>query len=318
MSHKILITGGAGFIGSHLAGEFLHEGHSVAVLDNLDPYYDVMIKKRNLSLIGERGEFEFIRGDVLDTRLLEEIFSGNDFNIVIHNAAQPGVRISLDDPAKTNRINVEGTLNVLRSAVQNGMGRVINASSSTVYGSSESLPSREHHSLQPASPYGVSKMAAEKYGKVFHEMYGLDVISLRYFTVYGPRMRPDLAISKFVRRAIAGQTIEIYGSGEQTRDFTHIHDIVDANRMFMDGGRSGTYNIGTGKSYSINYLVEMIRGFTDSDVNVENSDIRKGEVEHTLASISLAESEVGWKPTISLEEGLREYVEFVKKEIDGR
>jgi len=313
MSHNILITGGAGFIGSHVACEFLREGHSVTVMDNLDPYYDVMMKKRNLSTIGEHGDFEFIHGDILDTRSLGDAFGKNNFDIVIHNAAQPGVRTSLDDPAKTNRINVEGTLNVLQSAVQNGIDRVINASSSSVYGSSGSFPSREHHSLQPASPYGVSKMAAEEYGKVFHEMYGLDVISLRFFTVYGPRMRPDLAISKFVRKAIAGQGIEIYGDGEQTRDFTHINDVVNANRMFLDGGQSGTYNIGTGRSSSINYLVEMIREFTDSDIAVVYSDIRKGEVEHTLASVALAENEVGWKPAISLERGLGEYVEYCQR-----
>ena len=310
MSHNILITGGAGFIGSHLACEFLHEGHSVAVLDNLDPYYDVMIKKRNLSIIGEHGKFEFIEGDILDTGLLGETIADNDFDIIIHNAAQPGVRMSLEDPARTNRINVEGTLNVLQSAVRNGIARVINASSSSVYGSGGSLPSGEEDTMMPISPYGCSKMAAENYGKVFSDTYGLRVISLRYFTVYGPRMRPDLAISKFVRKAIAGQTIEIYGDGEQTRDFTHIDDVVNANRKFLESGRSGAYNIGTGRSTSINYLVEFIQELTDSDMTIEYSDIRKGDAEHTLSCVALVEKEVGWKPTISLEKGLRDYVGY--------
>ena len=312
MQHNVMLTGGAGFIGSNLACKLLDKGHSVTVIDNLDPYYDVGLKERNLKLIGEHGAFKFILGDILDRKLLEALIRENNIDIIYHDAAQAGVRVSVEDPYKPNRTNVEGTLNILVAAKDNNVRKVINASSSSVYGRVEYLPFDEEHPRRPLSPYGVSKMAAEDYCRVFHDLFDLEVVSLRYFTVYGPRMRPDLAISIFTHRALRNEKIEIFGTGEKTRDFTFIEDIVKANIMFMDKGRSGTYNIGFGSGTSINELSEKIIGLAGSTSEIFHSGSQPGDAEHTLASADLLKSELGWHPTTSIDEGLRKYVDYIR------
>lgn len=313
MQHDILVTGGAGFIGSHLACSLLDAGHRVTIIDNLDDYYDIHLKKRNLEAVREHGEFEFIHGDILDLELLKKIANRKNIDMIYHNAAQAGVRISVEDPHKPNRTNVEGTLNILITAVEHGIDRIISASSSSVYGKVEYLPFDENHPHRPVSPYGVSKLAAEHYCRVFHEIHDLNVISLRYFTVYGPRMRPDLAISIFSKKALGDEPIEIFGTGKKTRDFTYIDDIVKANLMFLSSSESGVFNIGFGSSIDINGLAEKLIELTNSRSKIIHTGDKKGDAEHTLASVDLLKKRFGWKPITPIDEGLEKFIEYIKE-----
>jgi UDP-glucose 4-epimerase len=305
---RILVTGGAGFIGSHIIEQLLSDGHEVVCLDNFDPYYDPEIKKRNVQPFLENENFTLEVGDVRDRDTLTRLLEGTDY--VFHEAAQAGVRISVDDPIKPHEVNATGTLNLLEAARDSGVKKIINASSSSVYGKVSYLPFDEDHPRQPVSPYGVSKLAAEEYCRVFSELYGLKTISLRYFTVYGPRMRPDLAISIFTRKALANEPITIFGDGTKTRDFTNIEDIVRANLIAMQKGE-GAYNIGGGHRVSIQTLAEAIIKITGSSSEIRYADAVKGDAEHTFADTTAAERDLGWLPQVSLEEGLRRYAAWV-------
>jgi UDP-glucose 4-epimerase len=207
-------------------------------------------------------------------------------------------------------VNATGTLNLLEAARDSGVKKIINASSSSVYGKVSYLPFDEDHPRQPVSPYGVSKLAAEEYCRVFSELYGLKTISLRYFTVYGPRMRPDLAISIFTQKALANEPITIFGDGTKTRDFTNIEDIVRANLIAMQKGE-GAYNIGGGHRVSIRTLAETIIETTESNSEIRYADAVKGDAEHTFADTKKAKSELGWIPKIDLEDGLRRYADWL-------
>lgn len=211
---------------------------------------------------------------------------------------------------KPHEVNATGTLNLLEAARDSGVEKIINASSSSVYGTVEYLPFDEDHPRRPVSPYGVSKLAAEEYCRVFSELYGLKSASLRYFTVYGPRMRPDLAISIFTRKALANEPIMIFGDGTKTRDFTNVEDIVRANLIAMQKG-AGAYNIGGGHRVSIKTLAETIIEITGSASEIRYADAVKGDAEHTFADTTAAERDLGWRPQVSLEEGLRRYAAWV-------
>lgn len=305
---RILVTGGAGFIGSHIIERLLGDGHEVVCLDNFDPYYDPEIKRGNIQAFFEDKNFTLEVGDIRDRDTLARLLEGTDY--VFHEAAQAGVRISVDDPIKPHEVNATGTLNLLEAARDSGVKKIINASSSSVYGTVEYLPFDEGHPRRPVSPYGVSKLAAEEYCRVFSELYGLKTISLRYFTVYGPRMRPDLAISIFTREALANEPITIFGDGAKTRDFTNIEDIVRANLIAMQKG-AGAYNIGGGHRVSIRTLAETIIGITGSASEIRYADAVKGDAEHTFADTKKAERDLNWRPQVPLEKGLRRYAAWV-------
>ena len=301
---RILVTGGAGFIGSHIVERLLGDGHEVICLDNFDPYYDPEIKRRNIQPFREDRNFTLEISDIQDRGTLVRLLEDTDY--VFHEAAQAGVRISVDDPVKPHEVNATGTLNLLEAARDSSVRKIINASSSSVYGTVEYLPFDEGHPRRPVSPYGVSKLAAEEYCRIFSELYGLKTVSLRYFTVYGPRMRPDLAISIFIRKAFANEPITIFGDGTKTRDFTSIEDIVRANLIAMQKG-AGPYNIGGGHRVSIQTLAETIVEITGSTSEIRYADAVKGDAEHTFADTKQAEHDLGWLPEVSLEEGLRRY-----------
>lgn len=312
---KILITGGAGFIGSHLT-EKLSKNNEVVVLDNLDSYYDVKIKKENIKIV-ESKSAKFILGDVTNYNFMKRIIKENNIEIIFHEAARPGVRYSIKDPLLPNKVNVIGTLNILKLSLDSDVKKVINASSSSVYGKTEYLPFDENHPNKPVSPYGVSKLAAEHYCRVFYEVYGLKTISLRYFTVYGPRMRPDLAIPIFTKSILNNESPVIFGDGEQTRDFTYIDDVVDANLKLVKTNRANgeILNIGSGRRVTINYMIDNLKNLLNSNIKSKYTKSIKGDARHTLANIDKAKELIGYDPQTSIEEGLEKFVIWYKKNL---
>lgn len=234
---------------------------------------------------------------------------------VYHEAAQAGVRISVEDPFKPNNVNVVGTLNVLKASLDADVKKVINASSSSVYGKVKYLPFDENHPTEPVSPYGVSKLAAEQYCRVFYEIYGLPTTSLRYFTVYGPRMRPDLAISIFTKKMIKNEEITVFGDGKQTRDFTYIEDVVEANTKLLrckdtDGK---ILNIGSGNRISVNDLILVLNDIIESKSAIKYARTQKGDAENTLSDVSTAYKLIQYKPAINIKKGLDKFVEWFRR-----
>jgi UDP-glucose 4-epimerase len=306
---KVLITGGAGFIGSNLVGALLKEGYEVVVYDNL-----ITGKKVNIAEFEDNKKFHFVKGDILDYRkLFQEVAKAK---YVLHQAALPSVARSLTDPLTTDKINVEGALNVLLAARKANVEKVVIASSSSIYGDTPQLPKREDMPYNPLSPYAVSKTSEELYCRVFSELYGLSTICLRYFNVYGPRQDPRseyaAVIPKFIVSALEGKPLTIYGDGEQTRDFTFVEDVVQANLLAMEGGE-GSFNIAYGRSVSINKLAEKIIELTSSSSEIIHVEPRPGDVRHSLADITRARKELGFKPRFSLEEGLKKTIEWFKR-----
>jgi len=307
---RAFVTGGAGFIGSHICERLLNEGNEVTCLDNFDPYYDPAIKRKNIKPFLDNTNFTLIEGDIREYGLLKQALDGVDY--VFHEAAQAGVRISVQDPAKTHTVNATGTLNLLIAARNSGVKKIINASSSSVYGRVEYLPFDENHPKRPISPYGVSKIMAEEYCRVFQELYGLNTVSLRYFTVYGPRMRPDLAINIFLNQALNNEPLNIFGDGTKTRDLTFIDDIVAANCLALTRG-NGAYNIGGGHNISIQELAKRIIAITGSSSRIEYGEAVQGDAEHTSADIKKAEQELGWVPKTTIDEGLGIYKKWMQQ-----
>ncbi|MDG5761557.1 SDR family oxidoreductase [Natronococcus sp. A-GB1] len=312
---NILVTGGAGFIGGNLAEAFARAGHDVTVLDNLDPYYDTGIKEHTIEICEDAttegdGSYEFVDGDVRDDDLTADLVG--DADVIYHQAAQAGVRTSVDNPRKPNSINVDGTLNVLDAARDSETERVVLASSSSVYGKPEYLPYDEAHPTTPVSPYGVSKLAGEQYARVYSEVYGLPTVSLRYFTVYGPRMRPNMAISNFVSRCLNDEPPVIYGDGQQTRDFTYIDDVVDVNQQLLqdDSADGEILNVGSTDNIDIETLAEVIRDELAPELELEYTEAREADAEHTHADISKANELLGYEPTRDIREGVREFIDW--------
>lgn len=310
---KVVITGGAGFIGSHIAESCVSNGYEVIIIDNFDDYYSPKIKASNIESILEHRTAKFVFGDIRDLDFLKNIID-KDVEYIFHEAAQAGVRISVEDPFKANNVNVIGTLNVLKASLEAGVKRVINASSSSVYGKVVYLPFDELHPNQPISPYGVSKLAAEHYCRVFYEVYGLPTVSLRYFTVYGPRMRPDLAISIFTEKMLNNESITIFGDGSQTRDFTYIEDIVNVNMKLLDTNKANgkAINIGSGNRISVNELVSFLKDILGSSSEIKRIDVQKGDAKHTLADVGLANELVGYIPSVNIKNGLVKYAQWHK------
>ncbi|MFX0138396.1 MAG: GDP-mannose 4,6-dehydratase [Candidatus Hodarchaeota archaeon] len=314
MKQEVLVTGGAGFIGSHLCHHLVKKKFEVYCLDNFDPYYDPNLKRGNIADLMKKDNFHLNEGDILDTKLMKKIIYEKNIEFIFHEAAQPGVRFSIKDPVKTNNINVVGTLSILQACLNSNVKKIIFGSSSSIYGTIHYLPFDEDHPKNPLSPYGVSKLAAEHLFRIFYEIYGLDYISLRYFTVFGPRMRPDLAISIFTHNALRNSNIEIFGDGNKTRDFTFIDNIIEANMLAMHKGR-GELNIGGNKRVSILDLVKKIIKLTNSSSKIIFLDNIKGDANHTFANIEKAKKILGYIPKINLEEGLKNFIYHVKSNL---
>jgi len=313
---EILVTGGAGFIGSNLTERLLKEGHEVVALDNLDPYYDLRLKEVNLQRCRDitTDRFEFVEGSIKDEDLVDDIFADRSIEVVFHKAAKAGVRPSVEAPREYNENNVTGLINVLKTANDNGVERLINASSSSVYGIPEYLPYDEEHPNSPKSPYAVTKLANEHYCNVFNDLYNISTINLRYFTVYGPRMRPNMAISNFVSRCLNGEPPVIYGDGEQTRDFTYIDDVVDANLELLDSSDvdGETMNIGSTDRISIRELAEYVVEYTGSDIDVIYEEGKDADARHTHADVSKASECIGYDPNVNIREGVSAFIDWYR------
>jgi len=314
---RILVTGGAGFIGGHLAERFARDGHAVTVLDNLDPFYDLDIKRHNVetgrSAADESdGSYELVEGDVRDADLVTDLVSDADY--VYHQAAQAGVRPSVENPRKYDAVNVDGTLNLLDACRDEGIERFVMASSSSVYGVPQYLPYDEQHPTTPVSPYGASKLAAERYACSYSEVYDFPAVALRYFTVYGPRMRPNMAISNFVSRCMNDEPPIIYGDGTQTRDFTFIEDIVEANVTLLeeDAADGEALNIGSTDNIAIKTLAEEIRDQLAPDLELVYEERHDADAEHTHADTSRAGDLLGYEATHTIREGVSEFVDWYR------
>ncbi len=311
---NILVTGGGGFIGGHLAESFVEAGHDVTAVDILEPFYDLGLKEHNVDAARQAaedtGSYEFIEGSVTDVALVERLVE--DVDVIYHQAAQAGVRASVEEPTKVTEYNINGSQTILEAARKHDVDRVVNASSSSVYGKPQYLPYDEDHPTEPVSPYGASKLAVEHYARVYNEVYGLPTVSLRYFTVYGPRMRPNMAISNFVSRCTRGLSPEVYGDGKQTRDFTYIEDIVDANcRLLTDDSADGEImNIGSTDNIDIATLAEVVRDEIDPGLDIKCTEAREGDAEHTHADISKATELIGYEPTRDIREGVSEFISW--------
>jgi UDP-glucose 4-epimerase len=314
----LLVTGGAGFIGGHLAESFVADGHDVVVLDSLDPFYDVGIKQHTIEqcrTVAEEsnGSYRFIEGDIREADDVETAIE--DAEMVFHQAAQAGVRGSVEEPRRYNEVNVDGTLNVLDAAREHDIERVVCASSSSVYGKPRSLPYEEDHPTTPVSPYGASKLASERYACAYSEVYDLSAVALRYFTVYGPRMRPNMAISNFVSRCLNDEPPVIYGDGTQTRDFTYIDDVVAANRALLstDAADGEALNIGSTDNIEIRTLATEIRDMLAPDLELVHDERHAADSEHTHADTSKAADLLGYEPTYTIREGVSAFVDWYRE-----
>jgi UDP-glucose 4-epimerase len=302
---RVLVTGGAGFVGSHLVDRLLKEGLEVVVLDDLSGGKIENIKQH----IGKES-FRFVRGDIRNYHLVKELATNVD--AVFHLAALISVPESIRNPDLTDDVNVDGTLSLLKAFEDSDVKRFVYASSCAVYGEADSLPVREDFPLKPISPYGVSKVAAENYVRVFHRICGLETVCLRFFNVYGPRQAySDYSgvITQFLNRVSSNLHLVIFGDGEQTRDFVHVQDVVEANMLALRTEQIAgeTFNIGTGTAVTINQLADMLLEVTSrTDLKVSHSRPKKGEIKHSVADISKAKIKLHYHPKVSLENGLKD------------
>ena len=314
---NFLVTGGAGFIGSHVCERLLRDGHSVWAFDELNDFYDPQLKRANLRAIQSLAKpFEFFHGDLCDEDAVAEVFSSVQFDQVIHLAARAGVRPSLEQPALYQRVNVEGTVNILEAARKTGVKKITIASSSSVYGVNAKVPFSESDPIFSAvSPYAASKLACEALGHVYHHIYKMDVAMLRFFTVYGPRQRPDLAIHKFTKLIDAGKPIPVFGDGSTARDHTFITDILEGvlactNREFG----FEIFNLGESQTVKLSELIALIEGALGKKAVIDRQALQPGDVPLTFADISKARRMLGYAPKVTVDKGIPMFVEWYRKD----
>ena len=313
---NFLVTGGAGFIGSHVCERLLADGHSVWAFDDLNDFYDPQINRRTLrDLQSQAKPFEFIYGDLTDRAALEEVFGSVKFDQVIHLAARAGVRPSLAEPALYQRVNVEGTVNILEAARRHGVKKATIASSSSVYGVNAKVPFSESDPIFSAiSPYAASKLACEALGHVYHHVYGFDVAMLRFFTVYGPRQRPDLAIHKFAQLISAGQPVPVFGDGSTARDYTFITDILEGV-MACTRREFGfeIFNLGESQTVTLSQLIELLEKSLGQKAVVDRQPSQPGDVPITFADVSKARAKLEYHPRVKIAEGIPLFVDWFRK-----
>src|SRR6266487_3419806 len=310
---NFLVTGGAGFIGSHVCERLLGAGHAVWAFDDLNNFYDPAIKERNVEVLRALGkELTFVLGDLTNRAVLDDLFEGVKFDQVIHLAARAGVRPSLQDPALYQRVNVEGTVHLLEAARARGVKKITIASSSSVYGVNAKVPFSEADPIFSAiSPYAASKLACEALGHVYHHIYGMDVAMLRFFTVYGPRQRPDLAIYKFAQLMSAGKPIPVFGDGTTARDYTYVTDTVDGVLACTEKEFGyEIFNLGESETVRLSYLIELLEKGLGRRAIIDRQPVQPGDVPITCANIDKARAKIGYNPKVKIEEGIGRFVEW--------
>lgn len=314
-----LITGGAGFIGSHLAQKLLTEGGRVRVLDSLDPFYDPALKRRNLEMLQELGgdRFEFVEGDLRDEAACKRAVEGVE--CVVHLAALAGVRPSLQDPVRYMDVNVRGTQILLQQITDKNV-RFVFGSSSSVYGGNKDVPFSESQAVdRPVSPYAASKKAGEVLCYTWHHLHGNSMTCLRFFTVYGPRQRPEMAIHKFARAITDGDKIPFFGDGNSRRDYTYVEDIVAGIRAAMDRTEGyAIYNLGGAATTSLSELVQQLEAALDKPAMLDRQPDQPGDVPITYADVTLAEKELGYRCSTPLADGVKKFCRWYVEEKNAR
>jgi len=311
-SKHVFITGGAGFIGSHLADSLLSDGWQVTVLDNFDPYYAEALKRENILPHLGNPQYAFIEGDLLDDELIDYV--ADDTDMIVHLAAKAGVRPSIKDPVAYTETNVKGTQNLLEVARIKGIMQFVFASSSSVYGINPNVPWREaDYVLQPISPYASTKVSGELLGHVYSHLYGMRFLALRFFTVFGPRQRPDLAINKFARNILQGEPIPVFGDGSTRRDYTYVGDIVEGIKaaMHYTDTQYEVINIGAGRTITLSEMIEAIEAVVGQKAIIERQPEQPGDVPLTYADITKAQTLLGYHPATSFQQGLMNFREWL-------
>jgi len=316
---KILVTGGAGFIGSHLI-ESLLEDNEVLCIDDFNDFYDPKLKEDNLTGVIKRENFKLIIGDITDSRLVNNVFHKENPEIVIHLAARAGVRPSLEDPWLYEKVNVSGTLNLLEASGITGVKKFIFGSSSSVYGVNNKVPFKEDDTLlNPVSPYAASKIAGEAYCNTYSYIFGIPLISLRFFTVYGPRQRPDLAIRKFAELMLRGKEITLFGNGQSARDYTFIDDVIKGIKASLEYPLKGHEVFNLGNSYPIELieLVEMLEEGLGVKAKIKWEKDQLGDVPVTYADLEKSRELLGYKPEYHIKDGLQVFAKWIKQLKNG-
>jgi UDP-glucuronate 4-epimerase len=310
-----LVTGGAGFIGSHLCERLLTQGHTLVAVDNFNDYYDPRLKRRNVEALLQSRGFSLIEADILELERLQQIFNKHSFDAVIHLAARAGVRPSIAQPLLYEQVNVLGTMHLLEMARQHEIPKFIFGSTSSVYGENRKVPFSEDDAVDnPISPYAATKKAGELVCYTYHHLHGLQVSCLRFFTVYGPRQRPDMAIHKFTQLLAAGQKVPMFGDGTTKRDYTFITDIVDGVCRALEHCSSyHIYNLGESRTIELRSLIELIAKNLGMEARIERLPMQPGDVPITYADVTRAQRELGYQPSTSIEQGVRLFVEWFKE-----
>ncbi len=314
---RVLITGGAGFIGSHFTRKLLEQGLAVDCLDNFNSYYDPMRKRGNIESFLQHPRYRLFEGDIVDAACLETLFQNNHYDIVVHLAARAGVRPSIQQPLLYEQVNVQGTLNLLEGCRRHDIRKMIFASSSSVYGANNKVPFSENDPVDhPISPYAATKKAGELMCYTYHHLYGLSVSCMRFFTVYGPRQRPDMAIHKFARLIMEGKPLPVFGDGRSRRDYTYIDDIIQglyAALLRCEGYH--IYNLGESSTVELSYLIALLEGALDKPAIVEYRPEQPGDVPITCADIQRARDELAYQPVTPIEQGILAFTEWFKQTI---
>ena len=311
---KVLVTGGAGFIGSHLCERLLSDGEEVVCLDNFDPFYDPQIKRKNIACCLENKSFSLVEGDIRDGECVAKVLAEKGVDIIVHLAAKAGVRPSIEEPLVYQDVNINGTMVLLEGAKQYGVRKFIFGSSSSVYGNNKKVPFSEDDNVDyPISPYAATKKAGELICHSYHHLYDIDIMSLRFFTVYGARQRPDLAIHKFARLIESNQPIPVFGDGSMRRDFTYVEDIIQGVIGAMHNCRGyEIYNLGESQPIRLDRLIEEIEKALGKKAIINRLPVQPGDVRQTYADISKAQKRLGYKPNTDITTGLRHFVSWLR------
>ncbi len=309
---RLLVTGGCGFIGSHLIEALLARGDEVVCLDSLDDFYSPAVKRRNIRDCEQSGRFTFIQGDIRDSVILDHIGKSHAIEAIVHLAARAGVRPSIRDPKLYADVNLAGTSSVLEMARRFGIRSFVFASSSSVYGERTDVPFRESDPVeQPASPYAATKRSGELLAYTYHHLYGMNVTCLRFFTVYGPRQRPEMAIHKFTRLIHSGQPVPMYGDGSASRDFTYVDDIVQGvvAAIARTGGYR-IYNLGNSRMITLHDLIQEIGTALEAEPRIDQLAPQAGDISITCADISRAQADLDYRPATPFADGLRRFADW--------